>query len=315
MAFLYHNHRNNYPLNVAYRMYFDRHSYVFLNGRFIKAQEASTSLFTQSLHYGNAAFDAMRAYDTPLGAHIFKAKEHYQRLLHSASKMYIRPHYSTEELVHITYELLRLNRLTNAYIRPLLFSGIQLELAPSEEINLFIGAWKWDKYLGKDLVDVMTSSYTRPSPRSCAIDAKISGHYVNSMIAAAEARQAGYDDALLLDVDGFVAEGTGANFFYEKNGLIYTPPRGSILPGITRATIMELAKEIGIEVVEKQIRPEELHEIDGAFFTGTAMQVTGFRSLNGKPFRKKWEDTYGYVLFHKYGQRVMQNEYDNYSII
>ena len=294
-------------------MYYDKNTIIFHNGNFIKAQDAVTDLYAQSLHYGNSVFDAMRAYDTPLGLHIFKARSHYDRFKQAAEKMHMKIDYTVDELVGITYHLLELNNMTNAYIRPMIYLGANMELVPSGQINLFIGAWKWDKYLGKDLLNVTISSYTRP--KSPLMEAKISGHYVTSILALTEAKKNGYDAALMLDEQGNVAEGSGCNVFFEKNGKLYTPPRGNILPGITRATVFELAKELDIEVVEAPLKPEELVDLDSAFFTGTAAEITGFNTLNRKKFKKEWEDSLGYVIEQRFAQRVTQNEYDNYSII
>lgn len=297
------------------KLYYHKHTEVFHNGNFVKAAETKIDLFTQSLHYGNAVFDAMRAYNTPLGPHIYKAKEHYERLIASAAKMGIALRYSAEELVSITYQLLDRNNLHDAYIRPLVYYGSDMQLSMNGEPQLFIATWKWEKYLGKELIDVMVSTYSRPSPRSPLVESKVTGYYIHSILATTEARRKGYDDAILLDIAGNIAEGAGANVFFEKDGVLYTPPRGNIIPGITRATVLEICAEMGIDVVQKQIRPEELTEMDSAFFTGTAYQITGIKSINGKPLKLHWQDAIGCVLNEKYGRRVTQSEYYNYAII
>ncbi|MEH0156581.1 branched-chain-amino-acid transaminase [Limibacter armeniacum] len=295
--------------------YFDEETVVFHNGKFIKAKDAGTDLYSQSLHYGNSVFDAMRAYDTALGAHVFKAHQHYKRFKESAERMCLTLPYSVEELVSITYALLEENNFSDAYIRPMVYAGANLELTPTEQSGLFIAAWKWDKYLGKDLLDVTVSSYSRPSPKSCHVESKIAGNYASATVALAEAKRNGFDDALMLDVDGNVAEGTGANFFFEIGNRLFTPQCGHIFPGITRQTVLEISQSLGIEVVEGKFRPADLNRVDGAFFAGTAAQITGIRSINGNPMRKKWENTIGYTIFEKYGHIVTQNEYDGYSII
>ncbi len=297
-------------------MYHQQDTIVFLNGQFIPAYAAQGDLYSQSMHYGNGIFDGLRAYNTPLGPHIFKAREHFERMEASAKKFQLDLPYSPEELTHFTYELLEQNQLTDAYIRPLIFFGANMRLMmPTEGVNIFIAAWRWGKYLGNDLLDVMLSTYQRPHPKTIEVESKITGHYVNSILATTEAKQHGYDEAVLTDTDGFIAAGSVANIFYEKEGVLYTPPKGNILPGITRATVFELAAELDIEVKEKQTTPEEFAEADGAFFAGTAAEISGIRSFNGKAFHTPWHDTLGHMLFTKYRQRVTQGEYDTYSII
>ncbi|GIV33475.1 MAG: branched-chain amino acid aminotransferase [Chitinophagales bacterium] len=296
-------------------MYFSNKSYVFLNGEFIKASDARITLFNQTLHYGNGVFEGIRAYGSPSGTTIFKAREHYKRLKESARKMHLKFDYSISELIDATYQLLKKNHLADAYIRPLLFSGVNMRLLPSEESNLFIGAWKWERYLGDKLVSVTISSYERPNPHSCIVDAKVTGHYTTSILATYEARKKGFDEALLLDMHGHVAEAPGSNFFYEKNGVLYTPPPGHILPGITRATVMEIAKELGIPVKEELFTPEQLHDADSAFFTGTAAEVAGIKSIDNRRFRKKWEDTAGYILSQKYKEYIRTGDYSHSGII
>lgn len=295
--------------------YFDDETIVFHNGSFIKAKDAKTGLYTQSLHYGNGIFDAVRAYDTPLGPHVFKAKEHFTRFVESAERMLIPLDYTVDELINITYKILEDNNYTDAYVRPFLYTGANMDLSPSRDVNLFIGAWKWEKFLGKDLLDVMTSTYKRPDPSSSYVEAKVSGYYANAVVALADAKKKGYDDALLLDVEGNLAEGTGANVFFEKDGKLYTPERGHIFPGITRQTVMDICKSLGIDVIEGKYKPEDMKDLDGAFFTGTAAQITGIRSIDGVKMKKEWEDSIGSTVFEKYGQLVTQTEYGTYSII
>jgi len=176
-------------------------------------------------------------------------------------------------------------------------------------------AWEWGKYLGSKMLDVMTSSYQRPNPKSCHVEAKVTGHYVNSILATTEAKNKGFDEALLLDANGNVAEGPGANFFFEKDEVLYTSPLGNILPGITRATMFELCHELGFKLVEKYFTPEEVRGADSAFFTGTAAEVAGIASLDKVPFKLKWEDSLGYILQAKYTRRVAFNEYGNFSLV
>lgn len=296
-------------------MYYNENTTVFLNGKWLKAKNAKTDLYAQTLHYGNGVFEGIRSYNTEDGVQIFKAQEHFERLLFSAEKMHIKLNYTVEELTALTYELLEKNNLKDAYIRPLVYLGANMSLQPTDEVHVFICAWEWGKYLGSDLLNIMTSSYQRPNPKSCHVDAKVVGHYTNSILATTEAKQKGFDEALLLDANGNVAEGPGANFFYEKDGILYTSPLGNILPGITRATVLELAKELKYEVVEKYFTPEDVKGADGAFFTGTAAEVAGIGSLDRINFKFKWEDTMGYVLANMYKQRVAFREYNGFYLV
>ncbi|MGE0562328.1 MAG: branched-chain amino acid transaminase [Flavobacteriales bacterium] len=296
-------------------MYYSENTTVFLNGKWLKAKAAKTDLYAQTLHYGNGVFEGIRSYDTEDGVQVFKAKEHFERLLYSAEKMHIKLNYTVEEFTALTYELLKKNKLKDAYIRPLVYLGANMSLQPTDEVHVFICAWEWGKYLGSDLLNIMTSSYQRPNPKSCYVDAKVVGHYTNSILATTEAKQKGFDEALLLDANGNVAEGPGANFFYEKDGVLYTSPLGNILPGITRATVLELANELKFEVVEKYFTPEEVKGADGAFYTGTAAEVAGIGSLDKINFKLKWEDTMGYVLANMYKQRVAFREYNSFYLV
>lgn len=296
-------------------MYYNENTTVFLNGKWLKAAEAQTDLYAQTLHYGNGVFEGIRSYNTEDGVLVFKAKEHYERLLYSAKKMHINLNYSVDELTNLTYELLEQNNLTDAYIRPLVYLGANMSLQPTDEVNMFLCAWEWGRYLGDSLLNVMTSSYQRPNPKSCHVDAKVVGHYTNSILATTEAKQKGFDEALLLDANGNVAEGPGANFFYEKNGVLYTCPLGNILPGITRTTVLGLAKELGFKVKEQYFTPEDVKGADGAFFTGTAAEVAGIASLDGVKFKLNWEDTMGSELARMYKYRVTSREYKSFELV
>ena len=295
-------------------MYYNEKSQVYFNGRFVMANEVKTDLYTQTLHYGNGVFEGIRSYDTPDGVRIFKAKDHFERLKYSAEKMHIPFTYSIEELETITYELLEKNKLKDAYIRPLMYLGANMSLTPTKEVHLVIMAWEWEKYLGDSLLRVCESSFQRPNPKSCWVEAKVVGHYTNSILATTEAKQKGFDEALLTDADGFVAEGPGANFFYEKDGKLYTPKLGNILPGITRQTVLEIASELDIEVEEKLFPIEDVFSADIAFFCGTAAEVIGIKQLNDYIFPMKWEESNSYLIQRKYKRKVAQNEYQSYCI-
>jgi branched-chain amino acid aminotransferase len=296
-------------------MYYNENTVVFFNGEWLNAKDLMVSPYSQVLHYGSGVFEGIRSYETPDGTRIFKSTEHYNRLLYSADKMYLKVNYSAEEFTQLTYQLLEKNNLSNAYIRPLIFAGANMSLTPTSEVHVMLCAWEWGKYLGNKLLDVMVSSYQRPNPKSCHVDAKVTGHYVNSILATTEAKNKGFDEALLLDANGNVAEGPGANFFFEKDEVLYTSPLGNILPGITRATMFELCHELGFKIVEKYFTPEEVKGADSAFFTGTAAEVAGIESLDKVPFKLKWEDSLGYILQAKYARRVAFNEYGNFSLV
>jgi branched-chain amino acid aminotransferase len=169
-------------------------------------------------------------------------------------------------------------------------------------------AWEWGKYLGDKLLNVMLSSFQRPNPKSCFVEAKVVGHYTNSILATTEAKSKGFDEALLTDMNGFIAEGPGANFFIEKNGKLVTPPLGNILAGITRQTVFEIAKELHFEIEERLFTLEEIHTADSAFFCGTAAEVIGIASVNEYQFPLKWEDSIGAIIQKKYKRRVAFNE-------
>lgn len=295
-------------------MYYTNDTILFLNGKFVKAAEAKTDLFSQTLHYGYGVFEGIRSYQTVNGVKVFKAHEHYERLLRSASLVGIPLNYDPEELTQATYEVLSRNNQANAYIRPLVFCSPNMSLTSPYEVSLMIATWEWGKYLGDQLLKVCISSYQRPNPKSFKVEAKACGHYVNSILATTEAKQRGFDEGLLLDIDGFVAEGPGANFFYEKDGVLYTPPRGSILPGITRQTVLEICKELDLKVVEKLFKPEDLFDADNAFFCGTAAEVIGIESIEGQKFSKPWKESLGAVVQEAYQCLVLDKSY-SYVIV
>lgn len=294
----------------------NRHKIIFHDGEFTNSRHSSCSLKSQTLHYGNGVFEGIRAYKTLEGSTaIFKAKAHFERLIQSAKRMHIPFDYSTDELTNIAYLLLEKNDLKDAYIRPLVFMGDEMSLAPGKRSHLMMMAWAWEKYLGDDTCRIMLSSYERPNPKAFPMEVKLTGMYANSILATQEAKDNGYDEALLCDSNGFVAEGSGQNFFYEKDGKLFTPPLGNILPGITRATIIDLAREAGVEVYEQHFKPEALKEADSAFFTGTASEVAGIQSINDHSFPLHWEDSLGYQLQQEYQQHVRKENFQTYTII
>ncbi|MBU6120215.1 branched-chain amino acid transaminase [Hymenobacter siberiensis] len=282
-------------------MYFNPDTLAFVDGEFIKAEAARVSAYAQSLHYGYAVFEGIRSYATPAGTRIFKAEEHYERLHYSCRSIGLPFSYSVEELTSITYQLLEKNGLADAYIRPLVYAGEpNMTLKHASSSNLLIAVWDWGKYLGDQSLRLSISPYQRPNPKAVPIESKVSGHYVNSIIASSEAKGRGFDEALLLDMNGYVAEGPGANFFFEKNGELFTAPQGSILRGITRNTIIDLAREAGISVTEKFFTPDELQGATGAFYTGTAAEVVGIAAIDELEFSLPFSETLGAQLAERY---------------
>lgn len=281
-------------------MYFNESTIVYHDGRWIPAREATVSLYSQTLHYGMAVFEGIRAYDVNGKSRMFRGEDHYRRLLNSAQSVGIPFTMRHEELIQVTYELLERNDLIEAYVRPLVYSSPMMSLSFPEEAGIGICVWPWKKLLGEKLIDVCISTISRPHPASCRIESKASGHYINSILAATDARSNGFDDALQLDVEGNIAECSGANFFLEKDGILYTPPQGHILPGITRDTILQMCRQMGIQVNIRKIKPEEAFGSDGAFCVGTAAEVCGIGSIDGKAFNKPWNETLGAQLQQEY---------------
>ncbi len=294
-------------------MYFNENSIIYNNGKFEHPKDVSGDVYSQSLHYGNGVFEGIRSYKTDEGARIFKAKAHYVRLKYGAEVMQIAFEYSVDELIDITYQLLEKNNLQDAYIRPIITTGANMGLGSPLTSQLIIQCWEWGKLMGEALLKVRTSSFQRPNPKSCFVDAKVTGHYINSILARNEADKSGFDEAILLDMNNNVAECSGANVFIEKDGKLYTPPKGHIMPGITRSTIIEICDQEGISVEEKHFSLDELKEADSAFFTGTAAEVVGLQSVDEYQFPKQWKETHGYKLMQLYKQEVLGKRKVNLS--
>ncbi|WP_139854716.1 branched-chain amino acid transaminase [Aequorivita sinensis] len=288
-------------------MYYNENTVIYLDGQFVRANEASTDLYSQTMHYGYGVFEGIRAYATTDGTSIFKAKEHYDRLKNSAELINIPFNYEVQDLIDATYELLEKNNLTDAYVRPLVFCDPNMSLSRPNKVSVVICAWEWGAYLGDKQLRLTVSSYCRPHPQSIKIDAKVCGHYVNSILATNEAKDKGFDEALLLDSDGYLAEGPGANLFFEKNGVLYTPQLGNILPGITRATVLELAEKLGMEVKLGLYTPEVLAEADSAFYCGTAAEVIGIASVDEREFPLNWNDSLGKKIQEAYSKLVRKS--------
>jgi branched-chain amino acid aminotransferase len=289
--------------------YYNENTVIYLNGGFVKAADAKMDFYSQSLHYGYAVFEGIRSYKILTGeTKIFKPVEHYERLRNSALALNMPYSYSVDELIGATYEVLKRNNLQDAYIRPVVYAPANMSFAKNTESFIVIEAWEMAPFLGDKLLRIMTSSFQRPNPKGFKIEAKATGHYVNSILASQEAKGNGYDEALLTDMNGCVAEGPGANMFYERNGKLFTPPAGNILPGITRATVLKICDELGVEVEEKLFRAEELKTADAAFFCGTAAEVIGWESLDDVKFKKEWSDTVSRKIQLAYKDRVIEKK-------
>ena len=287
--------------------YYNENTVLYLDGAFVKANEAKIDLYSQSMHYGYAVFEGIRSYKTVSGdTKIFKEQEHFARLKHSADALNLPYSYDADELIAATYEVLKRNNLQDAYIRPLVYAPANMSFAKNTESHITIQVWEMAPFLGDKLLKVMVSSFQRPNPKGFKITAKAAGHYVNSILASQEAKANGFDEALLTDMHGFVAEGPGANMFYEKDGQLFTPSTGNILPGITRATVFEICDELGIAVTEKQITTDEVKQADAAFFCGTAAEVIGWESLDNTPFKKQWAITISKKIQEAYASRVIE---------
>lgn len=295
-------------------MYYGESTVLYFNGAFMKAADAKIDLYSQSLHYGYAVFEGIRSYETANGTSIFKAKEHYDRLRYSAEVMGIPFSTSTEELIQLTYEVLKRNNFSDAYIRPVVLCSPNMSLSKGKESYLSITAWQWTNGYLSNQMRIMTSSYRRPNPSGFKINAKVSGHYVNSILACQEAKDNGYDEALLLDIEGNVAEGPGANVFFEKEGVLYTPATGNILPGITRATVLQLCNTLSIPVVEKKFKPEEMRGAGSAFYCGTAAEIVALESMDNIPFAQSWENSLGSILQKAYRASVLEKVYKRETI-
>jgi len=290
--------------------YYNENTVLWLDGKLLKAADTKVDLYSQSLHYGYAVFEGIRSYRTASGeTKIFKPVEHYDRLKNSADALNIPYSYSTDQLIEATYQVLEHNNLQDAYIRPVVYSPANMSFNLNTESYTVIQVWEMAPFLGEKLLRVMTSSFQRPNPKGFKIEAKASGHYVNSILASQEAKGQGYDEALLTDINGFIAEGPGANMFFEKDGRLFTPATGNILPGITRATVLEICRENNIPVEEGQFTPNDLKTADAAFFCGTAAEVIGWSSIDDYTFPKPWSSTLGRKIQSAYKDIVTEKQH------
>ncbi len=266
----------------------DRDGFIWYDGKLVPWREATTHVLTHSLHYGLAVFEGLRAYKTDRGTAIFRLKEHTDRLFNSAHIYMMKMPCSKAELMEAQREVVRANDLESCYIRPIAFYGSEKMgiSTKGSRVHVAIAAWPWGAYLGEEGlakgIRVKTSSFARHHVNVSMCRAKYSGTYANSILASMEATEHGYDEALLLDVEGFVAEGAGENLFVIKDGRIYEPEIASALTGITRATVHTLAKELGYDITTKRLTRDDIYIADEAFFTGTAAEVTPIRELDGR---------------------------------
>jgi len=262
---------------------------IWMNGDLVDWADAKIHVGTHGLHYGSGVFEGIRAYETPKGSAVFRLTDHLQRLQNSARLLNMKLGYTVEELRSASMELIGANRIPECYLRPIAFYGYRkLGVAASNPVDVVIMSWPWGTYLGAEGFEkgirAKISSWTRVGPNVIPHVAKATGIYLNSMLAVMEANRAGYDEAILLTDDGFIADGSGENIFIVKNGTIYTPDlSASILPGITRDTIIQIAQDLGYTVVEKQLIRTDLYLADEVFMTGTAAEVTPLREVDDQP--------------------------------
>ena len=273
----------------------EKSKYIWYNGKFVPWEKATTHVLSHGLHYGSGIFEGIRAYSNKRDTYIFRLKEHYDRFYNSAKVAFIKLPYSQKILEEATIKLIKKNKLKDCYIRPLAFIGEgAIGINPgSNKVNIIIAAFKWGTYLGdegvKKGIRTKISSFARMGVNSFMTKSKISGNYINSVFAKREALLSGYDEALMLDTDGYVSEGTGENIFIVRDGLIKTTPITTVLEGITRNCVLNIAKRNNIQVVEQKFTRDELYIADEVFLSGTAAEITPVREVddrkigNGKP--------------------------------
>ncbi len=301
----------------------DRDGLIWFDGEMIPWRDAKVHVLTHTLHYGMGVFEGVRAYETDKGPAIFRLQEHTNRLFRSAHIMNMKMPFSKEEINAAQLAAVRENNLRHAYLRPMVFYGDEGMGLRAENLqtHVIVAAWEWPSYMSPEALEqgikVRTSSYTRHHVNISMCKAKANGHYINSMLALNEALTGGADEALLLDPEGYVAEGSGENFFLVRDGVIYTPELASCLDGITRATVFSIAAELGYEVKEKRITRDEVYIADEAFFTGTAAEVLPIRELDGRligegkrgPITEQIQSFYFDVV---YGRREFNADWINY---
>jgi branched-chain amino acid aminotransferase len=266
----------------------DRDGKIWFDGKLVDWRDVKLHVLTHSLHYGMAVFEGVRAYKTTKGSAIFRLKEHTTRLLNSAKIFQMKVPFGHEELMAAQLDTVRANGLDSCYLRPIIWIGSEKMgvSAKGNTIHTAVAVWPWGAYLGEDGlakgIRVKTSSFTRHHVNASLVRAKASGYYINSILANQEVTVHGYDEALLLDTEGYVSEGSGENVFIVKGGKLYTPDLASCLDGITRDAVMTMARDLGIAVIEKRITRDEMYCADEAFFTGTAAEITPIRELDDR---------------------------------
>jgi branched-chain amino acid aminotransferase len=266
----------------------DRDGWIWMDGELVPWRDAKIHVLTHSLHYGMAVFEGVRCYETQTGSAIFRLQDHTQRLLNSAKIFQMKIPYDAAVLEAAQKEVVRRNDLKSCYLRPIAWIGSEKMgiSAVGNTIHVSVVAWPWGAYLGEDGlakgIRVKTSSFSRHHVNVSLVRAKASGYYINSILAHQEVAANGYDEALLLDTDGYASEGAGENLFIVKSGKVYTPDLASCLDGITRSTAITLAQDLGLSVIEKRITRDEIYCADEAFFTGTAAEVTPIRELDDR---------------------------------
>jgi len=296
---------------------------IWMDGKFVSWDDAKVHVLTHALHYGSAVFEGIKAYEARKGTAIFRLKDHADRLFNSAHILGIKIPFSKSEITQAIKETVRANKLKSCYIRPIVFLGDgKMGLNPiGAPVKCVIAAWSWGAYLGEEGIAkgirLRTSSFNRHFVNSMMTKAKISGNYVNSVLAKLEAVNQGFDEALMLDTEGYVSECTGENIFIVKNSVIKTTPNTSILPGITRATIMQIAKDMEHEVREERFTRDELYIADECFLTGTAAELTPVREVDNRaigagkpgPVTKKLQETFMKVVKGQIKEYEHWNEY------
>lgn len=266
----------------------NREGVIWMDGNLVPWRDASTHVLTHTLHYGVGVFEGVRAYKTPKGTAVFRLHEHTRRLFDSAQIVRMKIPFDSDELIAAQVEVVRANKLEEGYIRPVVYYGSEAMGLRAEDLSVHVSVacWPWPDYMGAEArelgIRVQTSSLTRHHVNISMCKAKVAGNYVNSILALSEARDGGYDEALLLDNEGYVAEGSGENIFIVRDGVIHTPQLTSCLPGITRDTILTFANKLGYKVLERNITRDECYVADEAFFTGTAAEVLPIRELDNR---------------------------------
>ncbi|HUH87170.1 MAG TPA: branched-chain amino acid transaminase [Pusillimonas sp.] len=266
----------------------DRDGFIWYDGEMVPWRDATTHVLTHSLHYGLAVFEGERAYNTEIGTAVFRLREHTDRLFNSAHIYQMQVPFDRETIMQATLEVVRRNQLESCYIRPLLFYGSEkMGVSPKgAKVHVAIAAWPWGAYLGEEAlaqgIRVKISSYARQHVNVTMPRAKVASTYANSILANTEAIEHGYDEAILLDTDGFVAEGSGENIFIVKDGVLYEPEIASALTGITRDSVHAIAADLGLSVHTRRLTRDDLYIADEAFFTGTAAEVTPIREIDNR---------------------------------